>query len=169
MSDILLQEDGQSVRIRVTMKLKRRNGRKVVILPDRIPDSDATPLRQCNQSLAATIARAYYWESLIASGKHSSVTELAAALRLDRSFVARMLRLTLLAPDIVEAILSGDEPSGLTYKQLSSGKVPELWCEQRELFGFVGSSNVHGKESPSYQAVRSQSAPRRSFPFEPQA
>lgn len=136
MSQVSVQNNGQSVQIRVPMKLKRRNGRKVVILPD-----GATPERtgfrpQCNHSLAATIARAYHWDDLIASGRYSSVSDLAAALHLDRSFVARVLRLTLLAPDIVAAILSGDEPSGLTYKDLSAGKFPEMWCEQRGRYGF---------------------------------
>lgn len=136
MSAISLQNNGQSVQIRVPMKLKRRNGRKVVILPDGALLENAAPRPQCNHSLAATIARAYHWDGLIASGRYSSVSDLAAALRMDRSFVARVLRLTLLAPDIVEAILRGDEPSGLTYRDLSAGKFPDLWCEQRKRFGF---------------------------------
>jgi len=135
-SAISVQNNGQSVQIRVPMKLKRRNGRKVVILPEGAPSQNVAPRPQCNRSLAATIARAYHWDGLIASGRYSSVSDLAAALHLDRSFVARVLRLTLLAPDIVEAILSGDEPSGLTYKDLSAGKFPDLWCEQRGRFGF---------------------------------
>ena len=143
MSPISIQDNGQSVQIRIPMKLKRRNGRKVVILPDGAIYEDDAPRPQCNHSLAATIARAYHWDSLIASGRYSSVTDLAVALRLDRSFVARMLRLTLLAPDIVEAILSGDEPSGLTYKDLSWGKFPALWSEQRKRFGFAaGGSDI---------------------------
>ena len=136
MSAISIQDNGQSVNIRIPMQLKRRNGRKVVILPDGARLEHTTARPQCNHSLAATIARAYHWDGLVASGRYASVTALAAALNLDRSFVARVLRLTLLAPDIVEAILSGDEPSGLTYQDLCSGKVPELWCEQRRVLGF---------------------------------
>ena len=136
MSQVSVQNNGQSVQIRIPMRMKRRNGRKVVILPDGAIHQNTGPRPQCNHSLAATIARAYHWDGLIASGRYASVTALAAALRMDRSFVARVLRLTLLAPDIVEAILSGDEPSGLTYKELCSGKFTELWCEQRGRFGF---------------------------------
>ena len=136
MSQVSVQNNGQSVQIRVPMKLKRRNGRKVVILPDGAAPEKTGSRPQCNHSLAATIARAYHWNDLITSGRYSSVSDLATALHLDRSFVARVLRLTLLAPDIVEAILSGDEPSGLTYKDLSAGKFPDLWREQRKVFGF---------------------------------
>jgi hypothetical protein len=46
--------------------------------------------------------------------------------------VSRLLRFTLLAPDIVEAILRGDEPSGLSFRKL--GKIPVLWIEQRADF-----------------------------------
>ncbi len=136
MSPISIQENGQSVQITIPMKMKRRNGRKVVILPDGAIYKNNGPRPQCNHSLAATIARAYHWDGLIASGRYSSVSDLAAALKMDRSFVARVLRLTLLAPDIVEAILCGNEPSGLTYRELSAGKFHELWCEQLVMFGF---------------------------------
>ncbi len=55
---------------------------------------------------------------------------------MDRSFVARVLRLTLLAPDIVRAILAGEEPDGLTYKGLCEGSFPVVWEEQRNAWGF---------------------------------
>jgi hypothetical protein len=135
-SQVSVKNDNHSVQIRIPMNLKRHNGRKVVILPDGGIYQNSGQRLPCNCSLAGTIARAYNWEGLIVSGQYSSVSDLAAALHLDRSFVARILRLTLLAPDIVEAILRGDEPSGLTYKNLSSRKFPELWCEQRDVFGF---------------------------------
>jgi hypothetical protein len=53
----------------------------------------------------------------------------------DRSYVSRVLQLMLLAPDIVEAILDGREPSGLSLAKLTQ-TLPVLWREQRELFGF---------------------------------
>ena len=62
-----------------------------------------------------------------------SITELAEALKLDRSYVGRILRLTLLAPDIIEAILRGAEPSGLSLARLTK-EIPMLWEEQRKMF-----------------------------------
>ncbi|MHB1455631.1 MAG: hypothetical protein ACYC0V_01820 [Armatimonadota bacterium] len=58
------------------------------------------------------LARAYRWKKLIDNGKFATITEIAEAIRMDKSFVAKLLRLTLLAPDIVEMILAGEEPTG---------------------------------------------------------
>jgi len=66
----------------------------------------------------------------------ASVTELAERLNVDRSYVSRILRLNLLAPDIVEAILAGREPSGLSLAKLTQ-TIPVLWHEQREMFEFT--------------------------------
>lgn len=64
------------------------------------------------------------------------MTELAERLNVDRSYVSRILRLNLLAPDIVEAILAGREPSGLSLAKLTQ-TIPVLWHEQREMFEFT--------------------------------
>ncbi len=53
-------------------------------------------------------------------------------LGLDRSYVSRIMRLTLLAPDIVAAIVDGREPSGLSLERLVKG-MPVIWEEQREI------------------------------------
>ncbi|MHB1458579.1 MAG: hypothetical protein ACYC0V_16845, partial [Armatimonadota bacterium] len=68
MSQLSVQDNGQSVQIRIPMKMKRRNGRKVVILPEGMMKQTTVAYRQCNHSLAATIARAHHWDNLIASG-----------------------------------------------------------------------------------------------------
>ena len=52
----------------------------------------------------------------------------------DHSYVARILRLTLLAPDLIEAILESTEPDGLSLAKLMS--LPPSWQEQREHLGF---------------------------------
>lgn len=69
------------------------------------------------------------------AGKVASVTELAERLDVDRSYAARILRLNLLAPDIVGAILAGRHPSGFSLAKLTR-TLPVLWHEQRELFRF---------------------------------
>ncbi len=78
------------------------------------------------------LARAYHWQELLDAGRYASVSELARALDVDRSYVGRILRLALLAPDIVEAIVEGREPSGLSLEKLMKG-VPVVWEKQREL------------------------------------
>lgn len=68
---------------------------------------------------------------MIESGQYANLEDLAKGLKLDRSYVGRMLRLTSLAPDIVEAIVRGKEPEGISLRQLRDG-VPLSWQEQRE-------------------------------------
>ena len=72
---------------------------------------------------------------MIDNGRFGSVTELAEALRVDRSYVRRIMRLALLAPDIVDAILSGKEPSGLSLERLTK-EMPTAWDEQRKNLEF---------------------------------
>ena len=129
-----VERDGEQLVIRVPMRFKKRGGRREIIVPEGL--SDARPSKSPTQEpLITALARAFDWQELIDSGRYSSVTELAEALDVDRSYVGRIMRLALLAPDIVEAIVRGDEPSGLSLEWLTK-VVPTLWEEQRERFGF---------------------------------
>ena len=84
--------------------------------------------------LIKALARAHRWETKLESGEYASVTELAAAEKVNQSYLCRILRLTLLAPDIVERILDGRQPATLELKDLSK-PFPALWSEQRKRFG----------------------------------
>ena len=136
MSGVTL-ENNDSVTVRIPMKMKRRGGRKMIIIPDGL--SDATPPRSdCNVPLAVAVARAHHWHEMFLSGRYTTATELARKLGLDRSYVTRMMRLALLAPDIVDAIMNGREPEELTFKKLTVKPVPLSWSEQRRCWGFDG-------------------------------
>jgi len=125
---------GECLVVSVPLTMKRRGGRKQVIAPDgRSPDA-ATPPRT-NDSLALTIARAHRWRELLEQGRYTSVRALSQALGVDNSYLARLLRLTLLAPDTVEAILEGTEPSGLSLEKLY--RAPMDWEKQRQAFGIA--------------------------------
>ena len=76
------------------------------------------------------LAFAHWWKRLLESGRYGSLAELATAEKIDRSYLARTLRLTLLAPDIVEAILDGRQSRVLALPALLES-VPSLWDEQR--------------------------------------
>ncbi|MHB1191246.1 MAG: hypothetical protein ACYC08_10455 [Armatimonadota bacterium] len=119
------------------MKMKRRNGRKVIIVPDGLEDA-ASSHRDFNAPIAVAVARAHHWQELFLSGRYATAAELAGKLGLDPSYVTRTMRLALLAPDIVEAIVGGREPEGLTFKKLTAKPMPISWDEQRRLWGFDG-------------------------------
>jgi len=75
------------------------------------------------------IARAFRWRELLENGTHPTIAEIATAEKINASYVGH-LRLTLLAPDIVEAILGGRQPAKLQLEDLLRW-FPVLWQEQR--------------------------------------
>ena len=97
--------DGSTITVRIPMTWKRRGSRKVIVVPD---GGDAWP----DDTLIRALARAHRWKGLLEERRDRSAGELAEAESVARSFVNRLLRLTLLAPDIVEAILEGRPPKG---------------------------------------------------------
>ena len=84
--------------------------------------------------LVIALARAHQWQRLLDEGRVASISELAKRLKVDHAYVSRLLHLTLLAPDIIGAILGGHEPSGLSLARLHQG-FPVEWEEQRRELG----------------------------------
>ena len=76
------------------------------------------------------IARAHYWQRMLETGECGSITELAETEKTHRSYVCRVLRLTLLAPEIVEVILEGSQPEGVILPALMNGFPVEWEAEQ---------------------------------------
>jgi hypothetical protein len=91
----------------------------------------------CAQDAIVTaLGRAFHWQEMLDSGRVKSSAALARQLHMEKSNVARILRLTALAPDIVDALLEGVEPDGLSLTRLFGVK-SRLWSEQREELGFA--------------------------------
>jgi len=112
--------------ISIPVVFKRRGGRREIILPADAHDGEAST----NKAFLITLARAFRWKDLLESGRFGSVKELAAAVGLERSYVAKLLNLTLLAPRIVEAVVAGDEPGGMSVAELRQG-VTARWDDPR--------------------------------------
>jgi hypothetical protein len=130
--------DGDCIVVHIPMTFKRRGGRKEIIMPDNAQAFDGgTPNTQ--KPLVIALARAFRWQELLETGKAASIASLAKRLKVDRAYVSRILGLTLLAPDIVRAIMDGDEPSGLSLARLTK-PFPVLWEEQRLVLGFSKNS-----------------------------
>ncbi len=103
----------QTLTVRVPLKLARRGGRKLVISPEGAQPW-APPQGRIDSTLVKALARAFRWRRQLETGVYACIRDIARAENINESYVFRIYRLTLLAPDIVEAILDGRQPDGLT-------------------------------------------------------
>ena len=119
-----------TITVRVPLSIRRRGGRKLVVAPDGSTTWSPASRLRIDSTLIKALARAYRWQRMLDDGRYASVSELAAAEQLDRGYLGRILMLTLLEPDIVEAILDGRQPAELGVHVLRQG-FPMEWVEQR--------------------------------------
>src|SRR4051812_5798945 len=121
--------------ISIPATFKQAGGRKQIVTPPGSAEWRPTQQR-CSSSLISAVAKAHLWRGLIEMGRYASAAELARKERLNESYVCRVLRLTLLAPEIVEAILDGSQPQTLELRALMR-PLPSEWSAQRKLLGFA--------------------------------
>jgi hypothetical protein len=116
-----------NVTVRVPLAIKKRGGRKVVISPDgQQPWVPSRP--RVDNILLRALVKAFHWKQLLESGQFATVSELAAAENLNTSYVSHVLRLTLLAPDLVEQILDGRQPATMQLQPL----IRHVECDWRQ-------------------------------------
>ena len=99
----------------------------------RFPTCSPTPKPRRDDTLIKALVRAHRWRRRIESGQAKSITDLAEQEGVTDAYVCRLLPLTCLAPDIVEAILDGRQPKGLRLAEML-GSGPLAWEEQRRLW-----------------------------------
>ena len=121
--------DATSITVRVPLPIRRRPGRRTVVTPEGAATAAPTRAR-ADPALVKALARAHRWQRMLEEGRYASVSEMAAAEKLDRGYLGRILQLTLLAPDIVEAILDGRQPLELGLPALME-PFPLKWDVQR--------------------------------------
>jgi hypothetical protein len=114
--------------IRIPMRLQRRGGRKLIMVPEGV--AMPTPKPASDETLIRALVKAHRWRMRIESGKAKSITDVAEQERVTVAYVCRLLPLTCLAPDIVEVILDGRQPKGLKLAEML-GSVATAWDEQR--------------------------------------
>jgi len=125
------------------MLLRRRSGRREIVLPASL-DMPQRPARS-QDPIVVALVRGHRWRDLLEARTYSNITALAEAIGVDPSYVGRHLNLTLLAPDIIETILLGLGPDGLTGKML--WHPPLSWAEQRKRLGFESPRDHEGLAS----------------------
>jgi hypothetical protein len=114
--------------VRIPLTVQRRGGARKVVVP-----SGTLPMpSQVDITLVKALARAFRWRRMLETGHYATVKDLAAGERINPSYASRLLRLTLLAPDIVEAILDGRQPERMTLPGLME-PFPVEWNGQREV------------------------------------
>jgi hypothetical protein len=123
----------ETLTIRIPIQLKRRGGRKLIMTPEGLAAPAPKPRR--DDTLIKALVRAHRWRRRIESGRAKSITDLAEQQGVTGAYVCRLLPLTCLAPDIVEAILDGRQPQGLRLAEVL-GNAPLVWTAQRESAGF---------------------------------
>ena len=120
----------QTVTVTVPFAIRKRGGRTLVITPDGVTSAPA-PRTRVDNTLLKVLARGFRWRKLLEKGDFSTIEEIAKAENINPSYISRVLRMTLLAPDIVEAILAGSHPAGLTRAKVMQ-PFPLEW--QRQVF-----------------------------------
>ena len=123
-------EPVQTVTIEVPFTIRKRGGRKQFITPDGA-SAWVSPRTQIDSTMIKALARGFRWRKLLETGLYGTIDEIANAEKINPSYVSRVLRMTLLAPAIVEAILDGRQPAVMTLAALME-PFPVTWQEQVE-------------------------------------
>jgi hypothetical protein len=127
--------NGQRVTV-VPLTIKRRQNRKVLTPPpSSAPDST---LGGFDESMIRTLGKGFHWQRQLDEGRYPHVSDLARKQKLERGWVSEILRMTLLAPDIITAIVEGRQPRHVNLHALRGriDIIPRDWNEQRRLLGF---------------------------------
>jgi len=122
--------DGETITVHIPLTFRKRGGRKLVVTPDGAPWA---PRPRVDNAMVKALARAFRWRKMLDEGVHGTLEDLARAKGVAPSYVSRVLRLTLLAPEIVEAILDGRQPAELQLDDLLEG-FPLDWVGQLRRF-----------------------------------
>jgi hypothetical protein len=83
-----------------------------------------------DETVIRALARAHRWKRILENGTHASISALAEAEKINRAYVCRLLNLTLLSPEITEAVLDGRQPKGLMLEDVVR-RLPMEWSVQR--------------------------------------
>ncbi len=121
-----MSEAAPTLTVVIPLRVKPRGGRKAMVTPGVL----ALERRQ-DITLIKALARAFRWRRMLETGRFATINELAAAEKINSSYFSRVLRLTLLSPAIVEAILDGRQPDGMTLPALMEPFPVEWDAQQR--------------------------------------
>jgi hypothetical protein len=127
-----ISKDGRTAVVSISVSFLQRGGRKQILSPP--GTAPWSPAPRVDGAVVKAVVRAHRWRHMLESGEYSSSAELAKAEKVNDSYLSRILRLTLIAPDIIEAILAGRQASTLQLDDLLK-PLPAAWDRQRSELG----------------------------------
>lgn len=125
--------------IQIPARLKRCSGAVRLVIP---PGHAKEMIPRPNQPLIRALAHAHVWKDGLMSGRAHSIREIAKREGVTERYVGHLVRFAFLAPDIMEAIVSGSQPADLELERLQN-RIPVAWDEQRRRFGFVARAQTN--------------------------
>lgn len=136
-------EDGIKLTTFIPVRFVRHKARKVVVEPT-TPGRMASPMNpgqpmSVDANLMAALAKAFFWQEMLDTGRVKNMTELAKAEKIGLARMQKMLKLARLTPDIVEDIARGRQPVGLSLLFFVENPLPDDWSEQREVISALAS------------------------------
>ena len=131
-----LSADGNILHIHIPMQLRRRGGRKVIVTGDGVVPEPSAAQAVTEDPLVRALVKARRWQKMLEAGEASTIKDLAEKEGVDRTYMARLLKLNILSPAIVERILTGDYPDSVSLETLRLG-IPLDWAEQERVFGLA--------------------------------
>jgi hypothetical protein len=124
-----ISSDGRIITVRVPISIRRRGGRKLVLAPDGTNVTAASVCRHIDNAMVKAIARAFRWRHMMENGEYATIREIASTEKISETYVGRVLRLTLLAPDIIEVLVNGPQPR--LQLDVLMRRFPVEWGQQR--------------------------------------
>jgi hypothetical protein len=147
--------DGVTITVHIPLTFRKRGGRKLVVTPD---GAEWAPRPRVDNAMVKALARAFRWRRMLDEGVHATLEDLARAKGLAPSYVSGILRLTLLAPAIVEAILDGRQPAELQLDDLTHAYPLEWERQQSKLRVASRQAGTTVDEGPHFAASSGDSA-----------
>ena len=127
MPDVKILANG-NVLVSIPITLRESAGRKQII-------TDQKKFKAENDPIVLNIARGFYWQEMIDSGKITNIRELAKIMNVNESYVGRTIRLTMLSPEIIHRAIRGTLPEDISLAKLY--KLPDRWEEQLQQIGIA--------------------------------
>jgi len=127
---VTVSADGETITVHIPLTFRKRGGRKLVVTPD---GAEWAPRPRVDNAMVKALARAFRWRKMLDEGTHATIEDLAKSKGIAKTYVGGILRLTLLAPVIVEAILDGRQRPELQLDALLKGFPLEWQAQQHSL------------------------------------